>query len=53
MTEKGQNGRRRNQNVGQKLRVQAQQILNQMDQFPLRKDLVMAVRETPSPVYRL
>jgi cytochrome c553 len=38
-----------NQAAGQKLRIQAQQILNQMDQFPLPKDLVMAVREVPNP----
>ncbi len=37
------------QNVGQKLRVQAQQILNEMDKYPLPQDLVMAVRESPSP----
>jgi hypothetical protein len=35
--------------VGQKLRVQAQQILNEMDNFPLPKDLVMAVRESSTP----
>ena len=36
-------------NNGQKLRLQAQQILNEMDQFPLPQDLVMAVRESSSP----
>ena len=38
-----------NQALGQKLRTQAQQILNQLDQFPLPQDLVMAVRESSSP----
>ena len=42
-------GQAANQALGQKLRTQAQQILNEMDQFPLPKDLVMAVRESPNP----
>jgi hypothetical protein len=46
-------GKAKNANVnmaaGAKLRVQAQQILNEMDRFPLPKDLVMAVREAPTP----
>ena len=37
------------QNAAQQLRQQAAQILNQLDQFPLPRDLVMAVREAPSP----
>jgi hypothetical protein len=35
--------------LGQKLRTQAQQILNQLDELPLPKDLVMAVRDSSSP----
>ncbi len=42
-------GQAANQALGQKLRTQAQQILNEMDKFPLPKDLVMAVRESPNP----
>ena len=42
-------GKAANQMLGQKLRQQAQQILNEMDQYPLPKDLVMAVREAPKP----
>ena len=38
-----------NMAAGQKLRVQAQQILNEMDDYPLPKDLVMAVRESSTP----
>ncbi len=34
---------------GQKLRTVAQGILNELDQFPLPQDLVMAVRESQSP----
>jgi len=36
-------------NKGQKLRAQAQQILNELDKFPLPQDLVMAVRDSSSP----
>jgi hypothetical protein len=34
---------------GQKLRAQAQQILNELDKFPLPPDLVMAVRDSANP----
>ena len=42
-------GQTANMNNGQKLRTQAQQILNELDRFPLPQDLVMAVRESASP----
>jgi hypothetical protein len=38
-----------NLNNGQKLRTHAQQLLNELDKFPLPQDLVMAVRESPNP----
>ncbi|HEY3840597.1 MAG TPA: PSD1 and planctomycete cytochrome C domain-containing protein [Bryobacteraceae bacterium] len=42
-------GKAANMKNGQKLRTQAQQILNELDRFPLPQDLVMAVRESANP----